>query len=89
MVSASTLRGSTSIETSASGTTLNAPRSMPISVDISSRARKVGVPPPRCSCSTRGAPSIMPPTMSISRPTYLMYFALRPWSLVMTLLQAQ
>ncbi len=89
MVSASTLRGSTSIETSASGATLNAPRSMPMRLVISSRARKVGVPPPQCSCSTAGAPSIMPPMMPISRPTYLMYLALRPWSLVMTLLQAQ
>ena len=54
IVSASTLRGSTSIEISASGATLKAPRSMPISVVISSRARNVGVPPPQCSCSTSG-----------------------------------
>ena len=78
IVSASTLRGSTSIEISASGATLKAPRSMPISVAISSRARNVGVPPPQCNCSTGGEPSIMPPTMSISRPTYLMYLAVRP-----------
>ena len=78
MVSAVTLRGSTSIETSASGAKSKWPRSIPISVDISSRARNVGVPPPRCTCSTFGPPSIRPPTISISRPTYLMYLALRP-----------
>ena len=78
MVSASTLRGSTSIETSASGATLKAPRSIPISVAISSRARNVGVPPPKMQLLDLRAPSIMPPTLSISRPTYLMYFALRP-----------
>ena len=89
MVSADTLRGSTSIEISASGANAKWPRSIPISSDISSRARNVGVPPPRCNCSTFGPPSTRPLTISISRPTYLMYLALRPWSLVITLLHAQ
>ena len=57
IVSAPTLRGSTSIETSASGANAKPPRSIPISIVISSRARNVGVPPPQCSCSTRGPPS--------------------------------
>jgi hypothetical protein len=68
IVSAPTLRGSTSIEISASGAKSKPRRSMPISIVISSRARNVGVPPPQCSCSTFGPPSIRPPTMSISRP---------------------
>ena len=55
----------------------------------SASLRKVGVPPPRCSCDT-GWPRPSSPTCSaISASSASRYSAARSWCLVMTLLQAQ
>lgn len=52
-------------------------------------AEKVGVPPPKCSCSTVCAGSRWQATSWISCSSRCRYGCARPRSLVMTLLQAQ
>ena len=88
-LSASQVRGSTSIENSppwASGKRFVSVSIMSVS---SSLVRKVGVPPPKWSCSSSVEPVTASFTRSASRPIISMYSALREWSRVTILLQPQ
>ena len=83
------VRGSTSMDSSAPGSTRNERLSSPISEPSSSSERKVGEPPPRCSCDTGWLLPSSATCISTSRSIQYRYSAPRLLCFVMILLQAQ
>ena len=84
-----TVRGSTSMDISTWSVMWKARRSEPTTRSSSASDRKVGEPPPKCSCVTRRVAPSAARTSSISVSSASRYSAARSWCLVMTLLHAQ